>query len=223
MRTNKHVARRGVLPLAARRYRGNEQGVALVITLLVVVLVTVLVLEYHFDAAVELDLAANYASDVQAYHLALAGVRFAQALLQWDDPKSDGPDDPWYKLGMIPACFAPRQLLDLAATGGGEGLVAGGSEAKGSAFLDRSREDAGGGDVGCVSLRITDEDGKLPMNALMPQVTPQANGSVNAPADPNWVQIFQAFFASFKVDPEVVDALIDWIDADDTPRGSSGA
>jgi general secretion pathway protein K len=37
------------------------------------------------------------------------------------------------------------------------------------------------------------------------------------------VQIFLAFFASFKVDPEVVEALIDWIDADDTPRGASGA
>ena len=55
---------------------------ALVMTLFVVALVTVLVLEYHFDASVEIDLATNYASDVQAYHLALAGVRFAQALLQ---------------------------------------------------------------------------------------------------------------------------------------------
>ena len=222
---SKHVARRvgEVPPLAARRYRGHEQGLALVITLFVVALVTVLVLEYHFDAAVELDLAANYASDVQAYHLALAGVRFAQALLQWDDPKADGPDDAWYKLGLVPACFAPRQLLDLAATGGGEGLAAVGSEAKGSTRTDRQREDMGGGDVGCVSLRITDEDGKLPINALMPPPSTQATGSVNPPADPNWVQIFQAFFASFKIDPEVVDALIDWIDADDTPRGSSGA
>ena len=57
-------------------------------TLFVVVLVTVLVLEYHFDASVEIDLAMNYASDVQAYHLALAGVRFAQALLE-------RPHDSW--------------------------------------------------------------------------------------------------------------------------------
>jgi general secretion pathway protein K len=73
--------------------------------------------------------------------------------------------------------------------------------------------------VGCVSLRITDEDSKLPINALMPQAT----GNVQPVADPNWVRIFQAFFASFKIDPEVVDALIDWIDADDIPRGSGGA
>src|SRR5918911_1208612 len=99
VRTSKRVAlgARGLPAPAVRWYRSNEQGLALVITLFVVALVTVLVLEYHFDATVELDLAANYANDVQAYHLALAGVRFAQALLERDDAKSDGPEDVWYK------------------------------------------------------------------------------------------------------------------------------
>ena len=223
MRPSKHVALRagGGLEPTARRSLGNEQGIALVITLFVVALVAVLVLEYHFDASVELDLAANYANDMQAYHLALAGVRFAQAMLQRDDPKADGPDDDWYKLGLVPACFAPQQLLDLATTGGGESLAAVGSDAKGSVLTDHQREDASGGDVGCVSLRITDEDSKLPINALMPQST----GNVNAAADSKWVQIFQAFFTSFKINQpeEVVNALIDWIDADDTPRSAGGA
>src|SRR5205085_7362204 len=119
---------------------------------------------------------------VQAYHLALAGVRFAQAMLQQDNSKSDGPENDWYKLGLVPACFAPQQLLDLATTGG-DGLAAGGPQAKGSALTDRLREDASGGDVGCVSLRITDEDSKLPINALVPPP-----GNVNAPAAPTWVQ-----------------------------------
>ena len=101
----------GFLCPGARRYRGQEQGLALVLTLFVVALVTVLVLEYHFDAAVEIDLAMNYASDVQAYHLALAGVRFAQALLQQAPKDTNGPGDIWYKLGLVPACFSPQQLL----------------------------------------------------------------------------------------------------------------
>src|SRR5215510_12729708 len=170
VRPSKHVALRvgsGLAPTAGRS-PGNERGLALVITLFVVALVAVLVLEYHFDAAVELDLAANYANDVQAYHLALAGVRFAQALLERDNAKSDGPENDWYKLGLVPACFAPQQLLDLAAAAGGEGLVAAGSEAKGLTLTDRQREDTSAGDVGCVSLRITDENSKLPINALMP-------------------------------------------------------
>ena len=33
-----------------------------------------------------------------------------------------------------------------------------------------------------------------------------------------WVNIFQQFFESFKIDPEVVDALVDWIDTGDNPR-----
>src|SRR5438034_8644486 len=116
VRPGKHVALRagGCLEPTARRSLGNEQGIALVITLFVVALVAVLVLEYHFDATVELDLAANYANDVQAYHLALSGVHFAQALLQQDNAKSDGPENAWYQLGLMPACFAPQQLLALA-------------------------------------------------------------------------------------------------------------
>jgi type II secretory pathway component PulK len=37
------------------------------------------------------------------------------------------------------------------------------------------------------------------------------------------MQIFQAFFASFKIDPEVVNALIDWIAPEDTPGLTGGS
>src|ERR1041384_7672130 len=104
---NNYVALRRACGKTGRRYRGQEQGLALVLTLFVVALVTILVLEYHFDASVDIDLAINYSSDVQAYHLALAGVRFAQALLERDSSTADGPDSSWYKLGLVPACFAP--------------------------------------------------------------------------------------------------------------------
>src|SRR5262245_18531724 len=163
---SKHVALRRVGSKASRRYRGHEQGLALVLTLFVVALVTILVLEYHFDAAVEIDLAMNYANEVQAYNLALAGIRFAQALLEQDDPAVDGPDDSWYKLGVVPACFAPQQLLEVATAGLGEGLPTAGLDTTVSA---NSRiEEVSQGDVGCVNLRITDENSKLPVNALMP-------------------------------------------------------
>ncbi len=190
-------------------------------TLFVVALVTVLVLEYHFDASVEIDLAMNYASDVRAYHLALAGVRFAQALLQQAPKDSNGPEDPWYKLGLVPACFSPEQLLELAAAGLGEGLPTEGRDTR-RALEQRSTEprleDMNQGGAGCVSLRITDENSKLPVNALRPP-----NGDENQPPDAKWVSIFQRFFESFKIDPEVVDALIDWLDAGDNPRGTGGA
>src|SRR5215831_190312 len=134
VKTRKHAARRrrpvGCLRPGGRRSRGQEQGLALVLTLFVVALVTVLVLEYHFDASVEIDLAMNYANDVQAYHLALAGVRFAQALLQQAPKDTNGPEDTWYKLGLVPACFSPQQLLEMATAGLGDGLPTEGRDAK---------------------------------------------------------------------------------------------
>src|SRR5215813_395385 len=183
VKTRKRAARRlspvGFLRPGARRYLGQERGLALVLTLFVVALVTVLVLEYHFDSSVEIDLAMNYAGDVQAYHLALAGVRFAQALLQQAPKDSNGPDDTWYKLGLVPACFSPQQLLELATAGLGDGLLTEGRDAKtalSQRAADHHVEAISQEGAGCVSLRITDEDSKLPINALRPP-----NGDENQP------------------------------------------
>jgi len=49
----------------------------------------------------------NYANDCQAYHLALAGVRFAQALLQQAPKDSNGLEDTWYKFGLVRPVFSP--------------------------------------------------------------------------------------------------------------------
>jgi type II secretory pathway component PulK len=204
-----------------RRYRRREQGLALVLTLFVVALVTVLVLEYHFDATVEIDLATNYAGDVQAYYLALAGVRFAQALLQQAPKDTNGLEDTWNKLGLVPACFSPQQLLELAAAGLGDGVPTerhDGKTAVAPSLAGQRLEDMGQGGAGCVSLQITDENRKLPINALRPP-----NGDENQPPPAVWMSIFQRFFESFQIDPEVVDALIDWLDTGDNPRGTGGA
>jgi type II secretory pathway component PulK len=179
-----------------------------------VALVTILVLEYHFDAAVEIDLAMNYASDVQSYHLALAGVRFAQALLQQAPKDANGLEDTWYQLGLVPACFSPQQLLELATAGLGEGVPTEGRDTQRS--VEQRLEGMSQGGAGCVSLRITDENRKLPVNALRPP-------NENTPPPKVWIDIFQKFFESFKIDPEVVDALIDWLDTGDNPRGPGGA
>lgn len=194
----------------AGAYLANERGVALVITLFVIALVTVLVLEYHFDANVEIELAANYADNVQAYYLALSGVSFARALLLRDDDANDGMQDTWYSMSLVPACFPPQQLLSMAeASGGGETI-----------FVDRPEDGQTQGSVhdgqGCVSLRIIDEQSRLPINALLPQ-------GENAGPNPVWRPIFEAFFVNFEIDEDVLEALVDWIDPDDEPRGIGGA
>jgi type II secretory pathway component PulK len=186
-----------------------------------VALVTVLVLEYHFDASVEIDLATNYASDVQAHYLALAGVHFAQALLQQAPKDTNGFEDTWYKIGLMPACFSPQQLLELATAGVDDGVPAERQDVKTvgeQRMADQRLEDMGQGSTGCVSLRITDENSKLPINALRP-----LNGDENQQPPAVWVSIFQRFFESFQIDTEVVDALIDWLDRGDNPRAGTGS
>ncbi len=186
------------------RYADNDRGVALVITLFVVALVTILVLEYHFDASVEIDLAANYARDVQAYHLALSGVQFARAVLQRDDAQADGPEDFWYRLGLVPLCYPPGQLLALD-----DELAAGTLVLDTPDAAPETPAPAGG----CVRLRITDEQGKLPLNALMPQ----------GPNVTTWRSVFTQLFDRQQIDPDMLDALADWIDPDDVPQGIGGA
>jgi general secretion pathway protein K len=192
------------------RHLSDRRGVALIITLFIVALVTILVLEYHFDASVEIDLAANYGADVQAYHLAVSGINFARALLQRDNPQVDGPDDQWYKLGLFPVCFPPQQLLALAEEAEGE--------AASLLSPDSSQEtsDTTDDDAGCVVLRIIDEQSKLPINALLPDGSSQEPNST-------WYTIFLEFFTSFEIDEEALNALVDWIDPDDEPRDIGGA
>jgi type II secretory pathway component PulK len=167
MKTNKANTARCPRGLLVRTLT-NTQGVALIITLFVVALVTVLVLEYYFDASVEIDLAANFANDVQAYHLALSGVSFVQAMLQRDDSKVDGPTDLWYRLNLLPTCLPPQQLLTLAGDAAAGPL---GLENFEKALTDGAPEE------GCVELRVIDEQSKLPINALAAAASEQTQNS----------------------------------------------
>ena len=263
-RNNGHPAMRSRGLLV--RYLADARGMGLVITLFVVALVTVLVLEYYFDASIEIDLAANYADDVRAYHLALSGVGFAQAVLQRDDDQVDSQKDLWYTLSLIPTCFPPQQLLTLAS-----------EAATGPLTLESTEKvlTEDGTAEGCVWLRITDEQSKLPINVFATAAGPGQNGSngttqppgtrrqpgttrppgatpnqeeetppgkkketagpkdpkdpsgPTGPQDPGegdsavdtWKPIFENFFTSFHIEPEKLEALLDWVDTD--PEGSA--
>jgi len=233
----------GLCQRTATCHLANNRGVALVITLFVVALVAVLVLEYYFDASVELDLAANYASDAQAYSLALSGVSFARALLLRDDREVDGPEDPWYRLGAMPTCFPPQQLLSLAGESSSGGALI---LEKPMGFVEATTSEAA-----CVSLRIVDEQSKLPLNALVPPVTSQTGqlatdpppptqpdsptnpGQGKSPTTPppsggssvnsDWEPVFKQLFESLHIEEDKLAAVIDWLDQDDVPFGLGGA
>ena len=189
----------------------DERGVALVLTLIIVALVSVLVLEYHFEAIVELDLADNYGSDVQAYHVAMSGVRLARELLADDDKQSDGPQDNWHRIGLAPACMPPQTILMLAMADSAAGSLGTGLARPGTV-----PEAAPGPDKGCVSLKIKVEEERLPTNALMPVALPE-NASETLAEEAtrmleDWQVIFETLFIQLEIDSGLLDALVGWLE-----------
>ena len=203
----------GPVRVPPRSAASDERGVALVLTLFIVALVSVLVLEYHFEAAVELDLAHNYGSDVQAYHVALSGMRLAQELLAYDDSEADGPQDAWHRIGLVPACMPPQAFLELAVAGAVGAALGGG--AAGQAGL-QGATGAAGVDRGCVSLRIAVEEERLPVNALMaldlPDGTAEPLAEEAAALHEDWGVIFETLFLQSGVDSALLDDLVGWLE-----------
>ncbi|MBI3303656.1 MAG: type II secretion system minor pseudopilin GspK [Deltaproteobacteria bacterium] len=62
---------------------------------------------------------------------------------------------------------------------------------------------------GAVTLRVTDEQGKLNLNALR-----NANGTISGP----WREVAERLFVLRGLDPGLLDPLLDWLDSDDFPE-----
>jgi type II secretory pathway component PulK len=75
---------------------GNERGIALVITLLVVALLTITVVEFTYSVEVDQHMTRNALSSLQASLLARSGVNLGEAfLLRDDDPQVDAYTEDW--------------------------------------------------------------------------------------------------------------------------------
>jgi type II secretory pathway component PulK len=203
--------------------RADERGAALIITLFIVALVSILVLEYHFDATIEVELADNYASEVQAQSLAMTGINLMRVLLQRDDPAYDAPTELWGLLTMLTStlCMSPQQLLELARETPLPGSETddpqvGGRTDRPSPQSSKAAPPRAGSRAdqlpletaeslqGCLRLSISDEARKLPINALVNRTTDAI--------DEDWRQVFENFFVLFEIDTDAINALVDWID-----------
>ncbi|MBI3328568.1 MAG: type II secretion system minor pseudopilin GspK [Nitrospinae bacterium] len=76
-----------------------------------------------------------------------------------------------------------------------------------------------------LTLRVTDEGGKINLNALVSQTdTPQPSSPQGRPPPDNpWIQIGQDLFQRLGIDPTLVGAIKDWVDQDDLATGGGGA
>ena len=86
---------------------GDQRGVALVLTLLILTLLVVTGLEMNRAVRVEATLAENFRDLTQASCIAQSAVEIARALIQDDDPSYDGPDERWAQFETL-AALSPR-------------------------------------------------------------------------------------------------------------------
>lgn len=151
--------------------RSRESGVALLITLLVLVLIVVLAVEIFRQGSRAAQTGAFGRDSVRAALLAEGGIAAARVALREDAKNNDYDtlDEVWSR---------PVPPIEL---GDGEILVT-----------------------------AEDEERKVNLNRL---VLP--NG--NAP-DEQRLAVFRRLLSNLDMDPSFADAVVDWLDNDDTPR-----
>jgi type II secretory pathway component PulK len=189
----------------------NDRGAVLVITIFVVALVTILVLDYHYDAAVEIELAEHHANDTKAYHLAMAGLNFAKAILASDTNAYDAPNELWYNLETF-GCIAPGDLMTLAQTFIESQLKLGADSPEEPPASELAPQ-------ACVALKIVDEDRKLPINLILDESEIETDWSGIA------TQLLRVLWEgeeSRDLPEDAIGAVMDWIDTGDGSTRGGG-
>ncbi|MBX3303992.1 MAG: type II secretion system minor pseudopilin GspK [Nitrospira sp.] len=157
--------------------RADERGVALLLALLVLTLLTALILEFDAEARREYRAAATFRDDYKAGMLTRAAVQATRAVLAQDLLREkmtgqtyDAPTDIW--------------AMPIKNYAIGDGLL---------------------------TAQITDETGKVNLNDL-------ASTSGGELEQKKKVFRVRRLFELLKVNPNLVDALIDWVDQDEAPQ-----
>ena len=163
----------------------NRRGVALIVVLLMVSIITALTIQLNRDTRSDITAAANLSDGIRLRYVAQSGFAVGEALLLADRTNFDALTEQW----------ANTEMLSLISEG----------------FFDN----------GSFKLAIQDEGGKININSLVSGTT------FSAPIHDLLLRLLTG--PSFRLDQrkaeELLDAIKDWIDADDvvTGAGAEGA
>lgn len=174
----------------------NERGIALIITLLVVALLTITVVEFTYSVEVDQHMARNALSGLQATLLARSGINMGEAfLLHDDDPLVDAFTEEW--------CPSP----------GPEGY---------SCRIDETNSQLVVPDNMRLRVQILDESGKFNINVTRPRSVAlwrawrtwknQNADPKTAPVVEAWKNVLANILAQRGVGSEVADAVLDYWD-----------
>ena len=95
---------------------GNQRGVAMILTLLILTLLVTTGLELNRAMQVEANLAGNFRDLTQASYIAQSGVEIARALIQEDEPSYDSSDERWAQFETL-AVFSSQLFKEGHFTG----------------------------------------------------------------------------------------------------------
>jgi general secretion pathway protein K len=171
---------------AARTYphRRRDEGVALVLALVFVVLLAALVTEFTYGIQVDATLIGHETSETDAYLAARSAISVSESVLAAD--LIIGEDEARQKnTGVYDSLDEPW--------------------ASGTPVVKYN--DA------MVTVQISDEYGKINLNALIYEDS-TGHEVEYAPL----VEALRFVFEQVSVDSDPVDAILDWLDSDDTPR-----
>lgn len=169
----------------------GEDGIALLIALLFVVLMTVLVVEFVYETQVEATHAAGHQRSAEAMLTAKSAVAMGMSILEADLYQQAGLDQ-----SQPQGASAIAQNFGAGYDGFDEYW------AMGVPFQERNEA--------VMQCSIADEFGKLNINALINAQTGQEQ--------PVLIEALRILFESRALNADPVDAILDWIDIDESPR-----
>jgi type II secretory pathway component PulK len=174
----------------------NERGIALVITLLVIVLLTITVIEFTYSVQVDQHMAHNALSGLQASLLARSGINLGEAFLLHDDKFDvDAFTEEW--------CPDP----------GADGHSCRIDETNGQVLLPQNMR---------LRVQIVDEGGKLNLNSVRFRNPDEwkrwrntRDGEPRNQPHPlvDWKTAFEQLLSSRGLDPTIADQVLDYWDA----------
>jgi len=225
------VSPRGLTP---RRGRG-ERGVALMMVLLLVALMSAVAAEFQFNSHIDYRLAINARDALQAEYNALSAMRVRALLLRQSGKLNSARSAIASAVGMdvnaIPSIGQVLEMMPvecgllsaiLTPVGGGDGF----SDQSDSG--DDSMEATGGLlPEECLATSVS-EHSKIPLNALRDKTNKKSERAASLLlgllSGPQMIRHFEnddRLGGHLESAPELVSAIIDWVDDNDTQELSS--
>ncbi|MCC6797653.1 MAG: type II secretion system minor pseudopilin GspK [Candidatus Hydrogenedentes bacterium] len=185
-----------------RNPRGNDEGVALLLALLFIVLLTVLVVEYAYETQVDTSLVAANLRDYQAQVAAKSAVAMGVSILTADVMATQGENATGRRSTGSSSTRTGSGSSDDPSVGGAQYDSLDEAWAFGIPFQTLNN--------GIMQCTIDDEFGKINLNALIDSRRQEPNQTLE--------QAMRFLLEARGAEEDPTDAILDWIDSDDDPR-----